>query len=539
MSTSDPLHLDLSSLGKSGELNSQFPDAGLLEKLAREIYGTLNSYGSFPSPTSTPGISNIQGLPNVSTLPGSLNVPQTPSSLNQFLDVGKIADPFSAFSPNSVSVGGHQTDFLGYKGKPGFADIPNLPFLGSQNILSARRDFPILTEKVNGKDLVWLDNAATTQKPLSVIERLSEFYLHENSNIHRAAHTLAARSTDAYEKSRELVKGFLKAASAEEIIFVRGATEGINLLSNILGEKFIQSGDEILISHLEHHANIVPWQMLCVKKNAKLKVAPVDESGQIILSEFERLLNSRTKIVSVTHVSNALGTITPVEEMVKAAQRFGAITIVDGAQSVSHMPIDVRDIDCDFYVFSGHKVFAPTGIGVVYGKKALLDILPPWQGGGNMIQDVTFDHTTFQDAPFRFEAGTGNIADAVGLGAAIDYLNRFGMAQIAEYEHSLLEYGTKELLKVPGLHLIGTASNKASVLSFIIDGLKTEEVGKHLAKEGIAVRAGHHCAQPILRRFGLEATVRPSLVFYNTCEDIDALIRALYDLTGGRRGSFV
>ncbi len=279
--------------------------------------------------------------------------------------------------------------------------------------------------------------------------------------------------------------------------------------------------------------------MLCARKGAKLKVIPVDDSGQIILSEYERLLGPKSKIVSLTHVSNALGTITPIKEMVEMAHRYGATVIVDGAQSVSHMPIDVHDLDCDFFVFSGHKVFGPTGIGAVYGKLSELQKMPPWQGGGNMIEDVTFDRTSYQDAPFRFEAGTGNIADAVGLGAAFDYLNKFGMRQIEDYEHSLLEYGTKELKKVPGLKLIGTATNKASVLSFVIEGFNTSDIGKYLSEEGIAVRAGHHCAQPILRRFGLESTVRPSLAFYNTCEEIDVLIRALFNLVGGKKSSYI
>ncbi|MCZ8342695.1 MAG: family 2A encapsulin nanocompartment cargo protein cysteine desulfurase [Leptospira sp.] len=505
MNTSDFNSLNLSNPKSAVNLNSGFPDPSLIEKLAREFYGTLNSLGSVPLKT------------------GAFS-----------------SDPLkdtSAFTSTALSLTGITSDFRNFPGIEGSKNLSQFPS-GSQHVGTARRDFPILSEKVNGKDLVWLDNAATTQKPNAVIDRLTYFYQHENSNIHRAAHSLAARSTDAYEKARSLVKDFLHAPSTDEIIFVRGATEGINLISNILGDKFIQSGDEILITHLEHHANIVPWQMLCYKKNAKLKVVPVDDSGQIILSEYERLLTSKTKIVSITHVSNALGTITPVEDMTRSAHKIGAIVIIDGAQSVSHMPIDVQAIDCDFFVFSGHKVFAPTGIGAVFGKKSILDTLPPWQGGGNMIQDVTFDHTTFQNAPFRFEAGTGNIADAVGLGAAIEYLNRFGMSQISNYEHDLLEYGTKELKKIPGLHLIGTASNKASVLSFILDGYKTEDVGKALANEGIAVRAGHHCAQPILRRFGLESTVRPSLAFYNTCEDIDATIRVLYDLIGGKRSGF-
>jgi len=396
-----------------------------------------------------------------------------------------------------------------------------------------RNDFPILREQVNGRPLIWLDNAATTQKPQAVIDRLSYFYEHENSNIHRAAHTLAARATDAYEAAREKVRGFINAGSVEEIIFVRGTTEGINLVAKSWGARNVGAGDEIVVSWLEHHANIVPWQQLAAKKGAKLRVAPVDDDGQIILEEYEKLLNSRTKIVAITQVSNALGTITPVREMVQAAHRHGAIVLVDGAQSVSHMRSDVQAIDADFFVFSGHKVFGPTGIGVVYGKKAILDDTPPWQGGGNMIADVTFEKTVYQPAPAKFEAGTGNIADAVGLGAAIDYVNSLGIENIARYEHELIAYGTRALKTVPGLRLIGTAKEKAGVLSFVLDGFKTEEVGSLLDKEGIAVRSGHHCAQPILRRFGLESTVRPSLAPYNTCEDLDALVRALLRIKGG------
>jgi cysteine desulfurase/selenocysteine lyase len=387
---------------------------------------------------------------------------------------------------------------------------------------------------VHGKPLIWFDNAATTQKPQSVIDRLAYFYEHENSNIHRAAHDLAARATDAYEDAREKVRNFLNAGSTNEIVFVRGTTEAINLVAQSWGRQNIEAGDEIIVTHLEHHANIVPWQQLCVEKGAVLRVAPVDDSGQILLDQYERLFNSKTRLVSLTQVSNALGTVTPAQQMVAIAHRHGALALVDGAQSVSHMATDVQQLDCDWFVFSGHKVFGPTGIGALYGKEALLNATPPWQGGGNMIADVTFEKTVFQPAPGRFEAGTGNIADAVGLGAAIDYVQRIGMDNIARYEHDLLVYATRALLTIPGLHLIGTAAEKASVLSFVLDGYSTEEVGKALNEEGIAVRSGHHCAQPILRRFGLEATVRPSLAFYNTCAEVDTMIAVLRDLKGGR-----
>ena len=391
-----------------------------------------------------------------------------------------------------------------------------------------RKDFPILEERVHGgKRLVWLDNAATTQKPQAVIDRLAHFYAHENSNIHRAAHTLAARATDAYEQARETVRRFLNAPSAQEIIFVRGATEGINLVAQAWGRKNIGAGDEIVLTQLEHHANIVPWQMLCAQTGARLRVAPVDDRGDVILEAYDRLLGPRTKLVAFTQVSNALGTITPAREMIAMARRHGATIMLDGAQAVSHTRVDVQALDCDFYVFSGHKVFAPTGIGAVFGKRDVLANMPPWQGGGNMIADVTFEKTTYQPPPFRFEAGTGNIADAVGLGAALDYVMRIGIDVIDRYEHDLLTYATGRLAEVPGLTLIGTSATKAGVLSFVLDGQRTEDVGGALDKEGIAVRSGHHCAQPILRRFGLEASVRASLAFYNVCEDIDALVDAL------------
>ena len=398
-----------------------------------------------------------------------------------------------------------------------------------------KKDFPILRERVNGRPLVWLDNAATTQKPQLVIDRIAHFYEHENSNIHRAAHELAARATDAYEGARKKVQQFLNAGSPNEIVFVRGATEGINLVAKSWGEQFLGPGDEIIVSHLEHHANIVPWQQLAARKGAKLKVIPVDDNGQILLDEYAKLLTSRTKLVSITQVSNALGTIVPVKQVVAMAHAAGAKALVDGAQSVSHMPVDVRDLDADWFVFSGHKVFAPTGIGVVYGKEELLNETQPWQGGGNMIRDVTFEHTEYQSAPGRFEAGTGNIADAVGLGAAIDYVSRIGMDRIDQYEHYLLAYATKLLKEVPGLRLIGTAPDKASVLSFVLDGFTNDQVGQALNREGIAVRTGHHCAQPILRRFCLESSVRPSLAFYNTCSDVLALISVLQRLRSGRR----
>ncbi|HRN84202.1 MAG TPA: family 2A encapsulin nanocompartment cargo protein cysteine desulfurase [Hyphomicrobium sp.] len=398
------------------------------------------------------------------------------------------------------------------------------------DIHAIRRDFPILSETVNGRPLIWFDNAATTQKPKSVIDRISYFYEHENSNIHRAAHELAARSTDAYEGARQKVARFLGASGPDEIIFTRGATEAINLVAATYGQQHIGPGDEIVITNLEHHANIVPWQLLCLAKGAKLRVAAVDDHGALLLDEFNKLLTNRTKLVAFTQVSNALGTITPAQTIVEMAHRVGAKVLVDGAQSVSHMKVNVQELDADFFVFSGHKLFAPTGIGALYAKKAIMDTLPPYQSGGNMIRDVTFERTEIHASPQRFEAGTGNIADAVGLGAAIDYVERIGLENIARYEHSLLVYATEQLLQIPNLRIIGTAPEKASVISLVIKGVPSEEVGSRLNTYGIAVRSGHHCAQPILRRFGQETTVRPSFAFYNTCGEIDVLVSALKDI---------
>jgi len=415
--------------------------------------------------------------------------------------------------------------------------VPHLaPQSGPFNVQAIRRDFPILRERAHGKPLVWLDNAATTQKPQSVIDRLKHFYEHENSNIHRAAHTLAARSTDAYEAAREKVRQFLNAPSASEIVFVRGATEGINLVAQSWGKQNLRAGDEILLTWLEHHSNIVPWQQLAAENGAVLRVAPIDERGQIIVEEYERLLGPRTRLVALAHVSNALGTITPVREMVAAAHRHGARVLVDGAQAVSHLRVDVQDLDADFYVFSGHKVFGPTGIGVLFGKADVLGTMLPWQGGGNMIADVTFERTVYHPAPARFEAGTGNIADAVGLGAAIDYVQKIGIENITRHEAELLEHGLAALAEIPGLRLIGTAREKAGVLSFVLKGFRSEDVGAALDREGIAVRSGHHCAQPALRRYGLENTVRPSLALYNTHEEIDLLAASIRRLQGSAPG---
>ena len=410
---------------------------------------------------------------------------------------------------------------------PGFANAATASPLPLFDVQRVRQDFPALHQSVNGKPLIWLDNAATTHKPQTVIDVTSQFYARDNSNIHRAAHALAARATELYEGGRERVRRFLGAADAREIVFVRGTTEAINLLAQTYGRKFIGSGDEILLTTMEHHANIVPWQLLAEQTGAVLRVAPINDRGELILEQFATLLGPRTKLVAVTHVANALGTVNPVEQIIAIAHAYGVPVLVDGAQSAPHLPIDVQALDADFFAFSGHKVFGPTGIGVLYGKAKWLEQLPPYQGGGNMIQDVTFARTTYQSYPQKFEAGTQDIAGVVGLGAALDYVSGLGLPAIAAYEHELLVHATDALASVPGLRPIGTAVNKASVVSFVIPGIPAEEVGKHLDRHGIAVRSGHHCAQPALRRFGIESTVRPSLAFYNTQEEIDELARVL------------
>jgi cysteine desulfurase/selenocysteine lyase len=463
-------------------------------------------------------VASVPSTPSLTTAPVTTPSLQTPSSEPKFYFIDSVILPSGYVTPAKAAP--HQTHSV-----PQASGHP--PF----DVHAVRRDFPILQERVNGRQLVWLDNAATTHKPKAVIDRLSYFYEHENSNIHRAAHALAARATDAYEGARQRVKTFINAPDVNEIIFVRGTTEAINLVAQSWGGQHIGEGDEIVVSHLEHHANIVPWQQLAARKGAKLRVIPVDDTGQVLLDEYQKLLNDRTKIVSVTQVSNALGTVVPVKEIVAMAHRAGAKALVDGAQSVSHKRVDVQDIGADFFVFSGHKVFGPTGIGVVWGKREVLEDMPPWQGGGNMIADVTFEKTIYQAIPNKFEAGTGNIADAVGLGAAIDYVDRIGIENIARYEHELLCYGMKQLGAIPGLRLIGTAADKTSVMSFVLQGRTTEEVGQALNQEGIAVRTGHHCAQPILRRFGVETTVRPSLAFYNTFDEIDLLVSVVEQLS--------
>ena len=394
-------------------------------------------------------------------------------------------------------------------------------------IRGCRHHFPLLRQRVNGKPLVYFDNAATSQKPQVVIDTLMRYYEEENSNIHRGVHYLSERATQAYEAARVKVQHFLNAAHHREIIFVRGTTEGINLVSSTYGPMKVGPGDEILISTMEHHSNIVPWQILCEKTGGVLRVIPINDAGEIILGEYEKLLTPRTKIVALTHVSNALGTINPVRKMIDLAHAQGIPVLIDGAQAVPHMKVDVRELDADFYTFSAHKMFGPTGVGILYGKTKLLDAMPPYQGGGDMIKSVTFEKTTYNDLPYKFEAGTPSIAGGIGLGAAIDYMNELDMAGVAAFEQELLSYATRLVGEIPGLRIIGTAREKAGVLSFVIEGIHPHDIGTILDDEGIAIRTGHHCAQPVMQRFGVPATARASFAFYNTKEEIDVFIGAL------------
>ena len=397
-----------------------------------------------------------------------------------------------------------------------------------------KRDFPVLNQKVNGHDLVWLDNGATTQKPNQVIDKISDYYRNYNSNIHRGAHTLAARATDAYEEAREKVQRFINAATSEEIIFVRGTTEGINLVAQTYGRQFLTPGDDVIVSELDHHANIVPWQRVAQEKGATLRAIPTDQNGDLILSEFERIITPRTRFVSVGHVNNTFGTINDVQRIIEIAHAHNIPVLIDGAQSIAHTPVDVQALGADFFVFSGHKIYGPNGIGVVYGRKELLDKMQPWQGGGNMIKDVTIERTEYNVPPARFEAGTPNVADAIGLGAALDYVSHIGIRNIEHHEHQLTEYAREQLAQIPGLTLIGNPKNRVSVVSFVLDGIPVPETGTLLDKEGIAVRAGHHCAQPALRALGYEMSVRPAFALYNTREDVDKLVVAVRKIVGQR-----
>jgi cysteine desulfurase/selenocysteine lyase len=397
----------------------------------------------------------------------------------------------------------------------------------SFDVARIRKDFPILKQQVSGKPLVYLDNAATVQKPRQVIEAISRFYSEDYSNIHRGVHTLSQRATHAYEAVRTKVRRLINAQEDREIIFVRGTTEGNNLVAYGYARHRFQAGDEILISGLEHHSNIVPWQMLCEEKGARLQVAPINDDGEIILEEYEKRLTSRTKLVCVAHVSNALGTVSPVRAIIEIAHRHEVPVLVDGAQAVPHLRVDVRELDCDFYTFSGHKLYGPTGIGVLYGKASLLESMSPFQGGGDMIASVTFEKTTYNKIPHKFEAGTPDIAGVIGLGAAIDYLNEIGMDAIAAYEQQLLDYATEAISTIPGVRILGTAREKAGVLSFVLEGVHPHDIGTILDQEGIAIRAGHHCAQPVMDRFGVPATARASFAFYNTKEEIDILVKGI------------
>jgi cysteine desulfurase/selenocysteine lyase len=386
-----------------------------------------------------------------------------------------------------------------------------------------RADFPILQQKVHGKPLVYLDSAASAQKPRAVIDAVARFDSEDYANIHRGVHTLSQRATTAFEAARDKVRGLLNAADRKEIIFVRGTTEAINLVAQTYARAVLNLGDEVVISAMEHHSNIVPWQMVCRERGAVLRVAPINDDGEILLDAYEHLLGPRTRLVSVTHVSNALGTVNPIREMVALAHRHGVPVLVDGAQAVPHMPVDVRDLDCDFYAFSSHKLFGPSGVGVLYGKAALLDAMPPWQGGGEMISAVTFEKTFYKGLPAKFEAGTPNITGVVGLGAAIDYLAGIGFERIAAHEHELLVHATRQIEQIPGVRIIGTARKKAAVVSFVIEGVHPHDVGTILDHEGIAVRAGHHCAMPVMQRFQVPATTRASFAFYNTRDEVDRL----------------
>ena len=390
-----------------------------------------------------------------------------------------------------------------------------------------REDFPVLKQRIHGKPLVYLDSAATAQKPFAVIDAIRKFYEVDCANIHRGVHELSQRSTAAYEETRSKAKRFLNARAKNELIFVRGTTEGVNLVASSWGRKNVKPGDEIVISALEHHSNIVPWQMLCEEKGARLRVIPMNDRGELLLEEYEKLLGPRTRMVAVGHVSNALGTINPVRQIIEMAHRAGALALIDGAQATPHLKIDVQALDADFYAISGHKVFGPTGTGILYGKAKLLNAMPPYQGGGDMIKTVTFEKTTYNDLPYKFEAGTPNIAGGIGLGAAFDYVTRIGLDNIAAYEHELLVYGTEALSRIPGLRIIGTAREKAAVLSFVIEGIHPHDIGTVRDRQGIAVRTGHHCAQPVMDRFGVPATTRASLAFYNTTAEIDALAAGL------------
>lgn len=395
------------------------------------------------------------------------------------------------------------------------------------NINKIRDDFPILKREVNGKPLVYFDNGATSQKPQLVIDTINKYYTFENSNIHRGIHTLSQEATNAYEVARKKVQRFVNAQHEHEIIFTKGTTDSINLVAASFGKKHLKKGDEIIISNMEHHSNIVPWQMICEEKEAVLKVIPINDKGELLMDEFKKLLSPKTKFVSITHVSNTLGTINPVKEIIKLAKEAGALVLIDGAQAVPHTKIDVQDLGCDFYAFSGHKMFGPTGVGILYGKEAILNDLPPYQGGGDMIKTVTFEKTTYNELPHKFEAGTPNIVGGIGLGVAIDYMNSIGLDKIEAYEHELLTYATEQIKQIEGVRIVGEAAKKASVLSFVVDGTHPSDIGMIIDKLGVAIRTGHHCTEPLMNRLNVPGTARASFAFYNTFEEIDIFIAAL------------
>jgi cysteine desulfurase/selenocysteine lyase len=526
----------LSSAQPPGNPNSgDMLDPEVIGRIANELYHELSKALATGVPESLAAREEEHLRTTQVGGKGSTETPADPSpmtygDLDDGLRTGEVdlRDTFADTEPSNTTSLRQRVSLQRFYFLPDSA--PPVTPTGASHIFHVqrvRRDFPALNQKVHGKPLIWLDNAATSQKPQSVIDAMVDYYKRDNSNVHRGVHSLAERATDAYEGAREKVRQFLGAGSAREIIFVRGATEGINLVAQTYGRKYVESGDEIVLSTLEHHSNIVPWQLLCQEKDAVLRVAPINDRGEIILEEYEKLLGPRTRLVAISHVSNSLGTIIPVRAMTEMARRYGAHVLVDGAQAIPHFRVNVQALNSDFYVFSGHKLFGPTGIGVLYGKADLLEDMPPWQGGGSMIDTVTFEKTTYNQIPYKFEAGTPIIAGAVGLGAAIDYLNQIGFEAAAAYEQELMSYAMDALAAIPGLRQIGTSEHKIGVLSFILEGIRPEDLGAYLDREGIAVRAGHHCAQPTMKRFNVTSTVRPSLALYNTCEEIDALAAAI------------
>jgi cysteine desulfurase / selenocysteine lyase len=514
-----------------GKLSPWMPDSATLTRLAGDVLANL-------AEDSLPGLDTGRPAIDLAAAPPSSAAPDAapPSDASPDACLDRPSFYFIDERPEAIT-GGSDGSFPRGKtaGRPPSAQVYPRAYAPAFDVEAVRADFPILGEWVDGRPLVWLDNAATTQKPRSVIDRITAFYTRENSNIHRGAHTLAARATDAYEEARSTAAEFLGAPSSDGIIFTRGTTESINLVAQAWGRKHVGPGDEIVLSQLEHHANIVPWQQLANLTGARLRVIPTSADGELLLDRYAALLNERTKLVAVSHVSNVLGTIVPVGQIAAVAHQAGAKVLVDGAQAVAHLPVRVQALEVDFYAFSGHKVFGPTGVGALYAKPEILATMPPWQGGGNMISDVTFERTRYQNSPAKFEAGTGSIADVIGLGAALDYVTRLGLANIGDYEHQLLDYATAQIATVPGLRLIGTARDKASVLTFVIDGLSSADVSVALDRHGIAVRSGHHCAQPILRHYGLESAVRPSLAMYNTRAEVDLLVAALNTIAASAR----